>query len=150
MVQPWGAGQSERQELYIRLAEWVWNPSRLDLDGEKPSAPEPIADPEDETPDAVDRQDRHEAQKVFWTELLAQANERSDLHSGISATRDNWVGARRHGHSWTYTVLQDATRAELYVDSPVAADNKALFDTLYGHRTAIEADFGGSPLLAAS
>ena len=55
-----------------------------------------------------------------------------------------FLDAYEAGHSWTYTVLQDATRAELYVDSPVAADNKALFDTLYGHRTAIESDFGGS------
>lgn len=31
--------QIERQELYIRIAEWVWNPSRLDLDGEKPPIP---------------------------------------------------------------------------------------------------------------
>jgi len=36
--------QLERQELYIRLAEWIWNPSRLDLDGEKPPAPEPIGE----------------------------------------------------------------------------------------------------------
>jgi hypothetical protein len=36
--------QAERQELYIRLAEWVWNPSRLDLDGEKPPFHEPIAE----------------------------------------------------------------------------------------------------------
>ena len=41
--------QSERQELYIRLAEWVWNPFRLDLDGEKPPIPDPIADPDKET-----------------------------------------------------------------------------------------------------
>ena len=40
--------QSERQELYIRLAEWVWNPSRLDLEGERPPLPEPIVDAEDE------------------------------------------------------------------------------------------------------
>ena len=35
--------QAERQELYIRLAEWVWNPSRLDLDGEKFPVHEPMA-----------------------------------------------------------------------------------------------------------
>jgi len=34
--------QAERQELYIRLAEWVWNPSRLDLDGEKFPVHEPM------------------------------------------------------------------------------------------------------------
>ena len=32
--------QSERQELYIHLAEWVWNPSRLDLNSEKPPVPD--------------------------------------------------------------------------------------------------------------
>ena len=53
--------QAERQELYIRLAEWVWNPSRLDLDGEKPPVPDPIADPDDEAHEVVDRPDRHEA-----------------------------------------------------------------------------------------
>ena len=37
--------QRERQELYIRIAEWVWNPSRLDLDGEKPPVPEPLVAP---------------------------------------------------------------------------------------------------------
>ena len=111
---------------------------------EKPPAPEPIGDPEDGTPEAVDRPDRHEAQKAFWTKLLAQANERSDLHSGISATRDNWVGSRRHGHSWNYVLLQDATRAELYVDTPVAADNKALFDALHAQCSAIESEFGGA------
>ena len=31
--------QRERQKLYLRLAEWVWNPSRLDLDGLKPPEP---------------------------------------------------------------------------------------------------------------
>lgn len=38
----------ERQELYKRLAEWVWNPSSLDLDGEKPRDHQPIVDNDDE------------------------------------------------------------------------------------------------------
>ncbi|MDE2804773.1 MAG: DUF262 domain-containing protein [Gemmatimonadota bacterium] len=37
---------AERQELYIRIADWVWNPSRLDLDGEKSPTPERIGPPE--------------------------------------------------------------------------------------------------------
>ena len=135
--------QAERQELYIRLAEWVWNPSRLDLDGENPPVPEPIADPEDETPETVDRPDRHEARQEFWKALLAHASGRSDLHSRISATRYSWLGTRRHGQWWNYVVRQDETRAELYIDAPVAADNKALFDTLHAQRAAVEAEFGG-------
>lgn len=135
--------QAERQELYIRIAEWVWNPSRLDLDGEKPPVPEPIAEPEDDTPEASDRPDRLEARFAFWQALLAHANEQSDLHARISANRFNWLGTRRHGQWWNYVVLQGETRAELYIDAPEAETNKALFDALHGERAAIEADFGG-------
>ena len=136
--------QSERQELYIRLAEWVWNPTRLELDGEKPPIHEPIADPEEEADGIIDRPDRYEARLAFWRRLLAYANEQSDLHSRISASRYNWLGTRRHGQWWNYVVLQDETRVELYIDAPVAADNKRLYDRLYEQRAAIEVDFGDS------
>ena len=136
--------QSERQELYIRLAEWVWNPTRLELDGEKPPPPEPIADPEEEADEIIDRPDRYEARLAFWRRLLVYANEQSDLHSRISASRYHWLGTRRHGQWWNYVVLQDETRVELYIDSPVAVDNKRLYDRLYEQRAAIEVDFGGS------
>ena len=134
--------QAERQELYIRIAEWVWNPSRLDLDGEKTPSPEPIAEPEDDASETTDRSDRHEARFAFWQALLAHANEISDLHARISASRFNWLGTRRHGQWWNYVVLQDGTRAELYIDAPEAEENKALFDALHADREAIEADFG--------
>ena len=32
----------------------------------------------------------------------------------------------------------------MYIDAPVASDNKALFDTLHAQRAAVETDFGGS------
>ena len=136
--------QSERQELYIRLAEWVWNPTRLELDGEKPPIHEPIVDPEEEADEIIDRPDRYEARLAFWRRLLAYANEQSDLHSRISASRYHWLGTRRHGQWWNYVVLQDETRVELYIDAPVAADNKRLYDRLYEQRAAIEVDFGDS------
>ena len=135
--------QAERQELYIRIAEWVWNPSRLDLDGHKPPVPEPIADPEDDVSETTDRVDRHEARFAFWQALLAQANEVSNLHARISANRFSWLGTRRHGHWWNYAVLRDETRAELYIDAPEAEENKALFDALHAECKAIEAEFGG-------
>ena len=120
----------------------MWNPSRLDLDGEKTPAPEPIAEPEDDASETTDRSDRHEARFAFWQALLAHANEISDLHARISASRFNWLGTRRHGQWWNYVVLQDGTRAELYIDAPEAEENKALFDALHADREAIEADFG--------
>jgi len=135
--------QAERQELYIRLAEWVWNPSRIDLDGEKPPIHEPILDPEEVREEVADRPDRHEARLAYWERLLPVAKERSDLHRNISSSRYNWIGARKHGQWWDYVVLIEETRVELYIDSPEVADNKFLFDQLQEDKSAVEADFGG-------
>jgi ribosomal protein L29 len=140
------AEQVERQELYIRIAEWVWNPSRLDLDGEKPPIPEPIAEPEDESADSVDRPGRHVARMAFWTELLAYSKERDTLHVNISPSHYGWIGARKHGQWWNYVVLQDETRVELYLDDADPSLNKAAFDVLCLQRDAIESAFGGSLL----
>ncbi len=135
--------QQERQELYIRIAEWVWNPSRLDLEDEKPPVREPIArvDPE---PDVPDRPDRHEARLAFWAALLDHANTKSDLHSNISPSKYNWIGTRRDGMWWNYSVTQHETRAMLYIDGPNAAANKSLFDSLYAQRETVEQAFNGA------
>lgn len=135
--------QAERQELYIRLAEWVWNPSRIDLDGEKPPIPEPLAEPEDESTDPVDRPARHAARMAFWTELLAYSKQQDTLHANISPSNYGWIGARKHGQWWNYVVLQNETRVELYLDEADPATNKAAFDQLYQQREVIEATFGG-------
>ncbi len=138
----------ERQELYIRIAEWVWNPSRLDLDGEKPPEPEPIdyAGARDggragasSTRAAVDQ---GQARLDFWQELLVHAREVSDLHADTEAGRRHWISARSHGQEWNYVALQHETRAELYMNGTRDA-NKALFDALHADREAVEAEFGG-------
>lgn len=136
------AEQAERQELYIRLAEWVWNPSRLDLNGEKPPVPQPIVDPEASQPEAIKRPDRHEARLKFWQKLLPAAHNRHDLHQNISPGKYHWVGARRHGQWWNYVVLMNETRTELYIDGPEASDNKTIFDRLFADKLAIESSFG--------
>jgi len=144
------AEQAERQELYLRIAEWVWNPSRLDLDGEKPPVHVPILGTSDEQEEpeeqdeAVDVPRRHVARLAFWGRLLARAKERSDLHQNISPSRFAWAGARRFGQSWNYVVLQDETRVELYIDSSEATHNKAVFDHLRANQADIEAKFGSA------
>jgi uncharacterized protein DUF4268 len=135
--------QLDRQELYIRIAEWVWNPSRLDLDGVKPPVPEPIVDPDEASADVVDRPDRHDARLAFFTALLSQAKGHSDLHANISPSRYHWVGTRRHGHWWNYVVLQDQTRVEFYIDGPVVELIKEFFDRLHDQREEIEGSFSG-------
>lgn len=134
--------QGERQELYIRLAEWIWNPSRLDLDGEKPPVHEPIVDPEEAGLKLAERPERREARYKFWQQLLALSRERSALHKNISPSKYSWVGARKLGQWWNYNVLMEQTRVELYIDGPDAQENKALFDALFANRAAIEAAFG--------
>ena len=104
--------QAERQELYIRIAEWVWNPSRLDQDGEKPPTPEPIAEPDDDALDSADRPDRDEARFAFWRTLLSHANEVSDLHSRISA-RTASTGSGREGTDSGGTMSSCRTRPAL-------------------------------------
>jgi hypothetical protein len=140
--------QAERQELYLRLAEWVWNPSRLDLDGEKPPVHDPIGevefdDGDDPPPKGGNGTPRGPTVKKFFTHLLLHSVEKLNLHGNISATEANWVGARKYGQWWNYVVTQDATRSELYIDNGNADENKALFDHLFAHRQEIEAAFGG-------
>jgi hypothetical protein len=136
------AEQAERQELYVRIAEWVWNPSRLDLDGEKPPVAEPILEVEEAEEDLAERPERDEARLAFWTVLLERAKQGSDLHKRISPDRHSWCGTKRHGCGWNYAVLQAETRISLYIDGPDAAKNKELFDALHRERAAIEAEFG--------
>lgn len=136
--------QQQRQELYIRIAEWVWNPSRLDLDGEKPPIYEPIATVDEEEAEAANRPDRYKARLAFWTKLLERAKARSDLHANISPGKYHWAGARRDGVWWNYWVTMAETRVTIYIDGPDAEANKTLFDALHDdHRDAIESAFGG-------
>ncbi|MCB9708066.1 MAG: DUF1524 domain-containing protein [Myxococcales bacterium] len=62
--------QAERKELYLRIAEWVWNPSRLDLDGIKAPTPEPLEVPEDQDTAPVELSVRDEVIQRFWTKLI--------------------------------------------------------------------------------
>lgn len=135
--------QAERQELFMRMAEWVWNPSRLDADGEKPPTHEPLVAPPSASPVRSPGVDRHEARARFWHALLPVAWERQDLHDNISPGRSQWVGAKKHGQYWNYTSLESSTRVALYIDSGTAEENKALFDRLHADRELVESAFGG-------
>jgi hypothetical protein len=135
--------QRERQELYIRLAESVWNPSRLDLDGEKPPIHEPIGGDEDEAVGTGSNTGEcYQARLAFWQQLLAHANTQSDLHARITPSKYGGTSSRRHGIGWYYNVSADHTGVCAYLDSADASRNKALFDALFTRRSAIEDAFG--------
>ena len=136
--------QKERQELYLRVAEWVWNPSRLDLDGEKPPIPEPLEEPEEEVSlEPVDRGHRHKMRLKFWTAVVEHAKQRGAMHGDSKPGGYHWHGKQRDSLWWNLVVRRDSAQAELYIDLIDAGRNKAIFDRLIAEKEAVEAEFGG-------
>jgi hypothetical protein len=136
--------QQQRQELYLRIAEWVWNPSRLDLDGIRPPTPEPLTEHEDEGEATVDKSVRHQKRKVFWTHLIERSRAVGGPHGRLTPSEYNWIGAREGGLWWNFNVTQNATRVELFISTWSPEKNKAIFDRLKAARASVEADFGGA------
>ena len=135
----------ERQILYIRIAEWIWNPSRLSLDGIIPPEHQTVTFVE-ETKEEQVRGDRHEMRKKFWDQFLELAKEKSDFHGHLSSTEYHWIGCRRKKNWWNFVVTVANTRAELYIDRPLGAEVNTIYDSLFEHKPAIEKAFG-EPLL---
>jgi hypothetical protein len=91
-----------------------------------------------------DLAERHVLRLEFWTQLLARAKARSNLHARVSPGFENWIsaGAGRSGLGYNYLVLFHETRVELYIDSTDADENKRVFDALHADRESIEQGFG--------
>ncbi len=90
--------------------------------------------------------ERHLLRLEFWKQLLEKANARQPhhTHARISPGKDHWIsaGAGRSGLVWSYVVLMDHGRVELYIDTHDAERNKAIFDALAQHKEAVEQAFG--------
>lgn len=135
--------QKQRQELYIRIAEFAWNPSKLDLDGEKPPQPEPIVEDEvDDDVEEVDRSVRHDRRKTFWTTLVAVARAQDGPHGKLTPTIYSWLGARDAGFWWNFSITRHGLRIELGISTWEPVRNKAIFDGILGHRAEVEARAG--------
>lgn len=140
--------QRQRQELYIRLAEWVWNPSRLDAADElTPPTPVPIdwgTKIEAKAQATVADQARYASRRRFFTAFLAYLGERSSLFANVNPGTDSWIitGAGKAGVHYLVAVTVVATRVELGFGHRDKARNESRFDQLYGDRAAIEEAFG--------
>ena len=138
--------QQDRQELFIRIAEWVWNPSRLKLDGEAPPVHEPIgvvpSAPAKSAESTGTEAPRFAGRRAFWTELLAHAAPRTSFHSNCNPSGEQALvgGSGRNSLTFNYVVLQDSTRAELYICTSSKDQNKAYFDQLAAQRADVEAE----------
>ena len=82
----------------------------------------------------------------FWTELLEKARNKTNLHSNISPSKDNWImaGAGKSGMGWLYSIIMDEALVELFIDR--GADRKEepdeIYEKLLNDREGIEKRFG--------
>ncbi len=89
--------------------------------------------------------ERYDIRERWWKMLVTRPD--AKLHAHITPGIYSWIGtsAGIRGLGLNYTVNQDNSGAELYIDrgKDQDADNKSAFDQLYAHKDAIEAAFGG-------
>jgi hypothetical protein len=83
----------------------------------------------------------------FWTLLLKKAKEKTKLHSSISPSIYNWLGASSGipGLSFNYSIRQHGTSVELYIDkgSDSKEENKKIFKKLFSSKEEIESALNG-------
>ena len=141
--------QQARQVLYIRLAEWVWNPSRLSLDELEPPEHTEIIKAASDVKTTTKRTTAGSTSGIgsresFWAALLDHPACTTSPFAGRNPTHESWLsaGAGIAGVSFTCNVLQESTRVELFINMGDAAENKQLFDALFAHQAEIESRFG--------
>lgn len=89
-------------------------------------------------------QTRHSVRIDFWTLLLQDMNEKSDLFKNISPSKDSWIGCGS-GHSgiaYNFVITGNYARVELWINRGLQEENKRHFDNIYRHKEKIEASFG--------
>lgn len=88
--------------------------------------------------------ERHLKRLEFWKRLLEKSRNKTDLFANVSPTKENWLntGAGKTGLAYTYVILMDSARVELYIDTGEGNKNKRIFDELYKKKQEIETDFG--------
>lgn len=89
--------------------------------------------------------ERQTNRHAFWSLLLERARTKTKLHSNISPSMHNFIGAGAglSGLAFNYAVRQHECQAELYIDFGDQERNKAVFETLAENRATIEEAFGG-------
>jgi len=94
--------------------------------------------------------ERHLKRLEFWKQLLEKARSRTNLHSNVSPSKDNWItaGAGKSGLGWSYVITMDKGSVELLIDRGPDKKNETdmIFEKILGDREEIENQFG-EPLM---
>jgi hypothetical protein len=101
---------------------------------------------QDEIEGVEAEKERHRLRRMFWSKLLKVMNQKTDLFSGISPSKSNWIATSTgfKGSIFAFAVTKSNIRSEIYIDNGSMAENKRIFDVLYGHRAELEELFGGA------
>lgn len=83
-----------------------------------------------------------EARYTFWKALLAIPTGEFDLFAGVLPSTKSFNDKGRFGFTWSYVILADHMRVELFLNSAKEQHNKKLFDQLFANRATIEEEFG--------
>ncbi len=88
--------------------------------------------------------ERQQLRYEFFRQLLDRAKETTDLHAGISPSKDSWVStsAGKSGLYWVYRIRMDDAGVELAIDSGDEKQNKNFLHDLEEEKEAIESEFG--------
>jgi len=94
--------------------------------------------------------ERHLKRLEFWKQLLEKAKLKTNLHSNVSPSKDNWLtaGAGKSGMGWSYVITMDKGSVELFIDrGPDKKDETdKIYEKIYNDREKIETIFG-EPLI---
>lgn len=90
------------------------------------------------------KQTRHTIRVEFWTQLLQEMNEKSDLFKNISPSKDNWIGCGSgySGLAYNFVITSNYARIELWINKGAQEDNKEIFNSIYKFKGEIESSFG--------
>ena len=83
----------------------------------------------------------------FWTQLLAYAKTRTDLHPNIKPRNGGWIGTRAGmaGLGYSYNIAKHQGIVALYIDrgDKKKEENDKIFERLLKAKNEIEKSFGG-------
>ena len=85
--------------------------------------------------------ERYELRQKFWEGVVAESKSQGGRHAHIKPGSYSWIGSKYKGLSYNFSVNQDTSQAELYIDCGDTAENKKIFDQLYAKRDAINSSF---------
>lgn len=88
--------------------------------------------------------ERHVKRKAFWNALLQEGATQSPMFQNRTPGIESWFGFGSGMASVTFrgVIRIDGSEVDVYIDVGDRDKNKYLFDRLYEHRQAIEADIG--------